>query len=153
VQFEHPPARAYETCITIIDTIILHIHTNDAYIFDTYTPTCAVRTPSVLVSYKTCITIIDTIVLHIYTNDAYICNSMTMTYDTYLCSSNTLRASALTIVSSSWCIDTRSPPSELPSGVGLEVDGSSSQRKVDVSLSPSFLSLSRRCAAGERTAW
>jgi hypothetical protein len=24
------------TCITIIDTIILHIHTNDAYIFDTY---------------------------------------------------------------------------------------------------------------------
>jgi hypothetical protein len=26
-------------CITIIDTIILHIHTNDAYIFDTYTYT------------------------------------------------------------------------------------------------------------------
>jgi hypothetical protein len=28
---------AIVTCITIIDTIILHIHTNDAYIFDTYT--------------------------------------------------------------------------------------------------------------------
>jgi hypothetical protein len=28
----------YVTCITIIDTVILIIHSNDAYIFDTYTP-------------------------------------------------------------------------------------------------------------------
>jgi hypothetical protein len=27
-------------CITIIDTIILHIHTNDAYIFDTFINHC-----------------------------------------------------------------------------------------------------------------
>jgi hypothetical protein len=33
----HPlvPLRGKQVCITIIDTIILNIHTNDAYIFDT----------------------------------------------------------------------------------------------------------------------
>jgi Na+-translocating ferredoxin:NAD+ oxidoreductase RnfE subunit len=52
----------YILCITIIDTIILHTHTNDAYTYDTYT----------------CITIIDTIILTNYTNDAN-------TYDTGGC--------------------------------------------------------------------
>jgi hypothetical protein len=33
-----PEVRQAETCITIIDTVILNIHTNNAYIFDTYTP-------------------------------------------------------------------------------------------------------------------
>jgi hypothetical protein len=57
------------TSITIIDTIIHHIHPKHAYIYDTY---------QVHVRSNTSITIIDTIIhhihhiLHIHTNDAYI---------------------------------------------------------------------------------
>jgi hypothetical protein len=31
-------SQSYVTCITIVDTIILTIYTNDAYTYDTYTP-------------------------------------------------------------------------------------------------------------------
>jgi hypothetical protein len=60
-------------CITIIDTIILTKYTNDAYIFDTYTPfrvryTGRLHAAAVVyVCMYVCITIIDTIILNIHT--------------------------------------------------------------------------------------
>jgi hypothetical protein len=106
--FRHHHRTHHQVCITIIDTIILHIHTNNAYYYDTYVLTIsslegegeskyknksgldiakdiwAIKGPQVGV-YVTCITIIDTIIRN-YTQLYWIFTLTTpiyMIHDTY----------------------------------------------------------------------
>jgi hypothetical protein len=60
------------SCITIIDTIILHIYTNDAYY--NMTPTChdVLEVVRMYHNNRHNYTQLYTIILHIYTNDAYL---------------------------------------------------------------------------------